>query len=141
MITEDEFKTLTEDLETVGHYTPTVRDMLQFLANLKGYLRVDMDSPETWRAYAGVMRNQLKETAPDNLDYFPQGGRFEAAINELLTANWGSQDMTVYPKMAREFGLDLQMTFTSFSAQFVIKLPDEELLAENEKYEALINKL
>jgi hypothetical protein len=140
-MTEEEFKSLTEDLETVGHYTPTVRDMFQFLADLKGYLRVDMDSPGTWRAYAGVKRNRGEEKDLDNLDYFPQGGRFEAAINELLTANTGIEDMTVYPRMAREFGLDLQMTFTSFTAQFVVKLPDEELLKENEKYEALINKL
>jgi hypothetical protein len=140
-MTEEEFKSLTEDLETVGHYTPTVRDMFQFLADLKGYLRVDMDSPGTWRAYAGVKRNRGEEKDLDSLDYFPQGGRFEAAINELLSANTGIEDMTVYPRMAREFGLDLQMTFTSFTAQFVVKLPDEELLAENEKYEALINKL
>jgi hypothetical protein len=140
-MTEEEFKSLTEDLETVGHYTPTVRDMFQFLADLKGYLRVDMDSPGTWRAYAGVKRNRGEEKDLDNLDYFPQGGRFEAAINELLSANTGIEDMTVYPRMAREFGLDLQMTFTSFTAQFVVKLPDEELLKENEKYEALINKL
>jgi len=49
--------------------------------------------------------------------------------------------MTIYPRMAREFGLELQMTFTAFSAQFVVTLPETELISEYEKYKALVNKL
>jgi hypothetical protein len=140
-MTEEEFKELTGSLETVGHYTPTVRDMFQFLVDRKGHFRVDPESPKVWRGYAGVKLNKGQDVGGLDLGYFPEAGRFEAAINELLTANTGSEDMTIYPKMAREFGLDLQLTSTPFSAQFVITLPAEELIAEHEKHKALINKL
>jgi len=46
-----------------------------------------------------------------------------------------------YEDLAKGFGLELQLANTAFSAQFVITLPAEELIAEYEKYEALINKL
>ena len=140
-MTEEEFKSLAEDLETVGHYTPTVRDMFQFLSERKGYFIVDPENPKAWRAYAGVKRSEGRETQLDSLNYFPEAGRFEAAINELLTANYGSEDMTIYPRMAREFGLELKLTFTDFTAQFVITLPDWELNEEYERYKALVNKL
>lgn len=140
-MTEEEFKSLTDSLETVGHYTPTVRDMFRFLAEKKGYMRVDPENPKAWMGSAMAMMNNGKNPDLANLEYFPEGGRFEAAAMELLTANHGSEDLTVYPKMAREFGLELQMTFTTFTAQFVITLPAEELIAEFEKQKALVNKL
>lgn len=140
-MTEEEFKTLTEDLETVGHYTPTVRDMFQFLSERKGYFRVDPENPKVWRAYAGVKRSEGRETRLDSLDYFPEAGRFKEAIEELLTADEGGENMTIYPRMAREFGLELKLTFTDFTAQFVVTLPDWELKEEYEKYKALVNKL
>ena len=142
-MTEEEFKELTESLETVGHYVPTVRDMFQFLVDRKGYLRVDPESPKAWRGYAGVKLNEGEDAAGLDLDYFPEAGRFEAPIRELLSIKT-MMDGTVisqYEDLAKGFGLELQLTSTAFSAQFVITLPAEELIAEYEKYEALINKL
>ena len=140
-MTEEEFKSLTDDLETVGHYTPTVRDMFRFLAEKKGYMRVDPENPKVWKGSAMAKKNRGSETNLVNLEYFPEAGRFEAAIEELLTANEGGEDMTIYPRIAREFGLELQMTFTAFSAQFIVTLTPDELIAEYEKYKELINKL
>ena len=142
-MTEDQFKELTESLETVGHYTPTVRDMFQFLVDRKGYFRVDPESPKSWRGYAGVKLNEGEDAAGLDLDYFPEAGRFEAAIRELLSIKTMLDEKVIsqYEDLAKGFGLELQMTSTSFSAQFVITLPAEELIAEYEKYEALINKL
>ena len=154
-MTEEEFKELTESLETVGHYTPTVRDMFQFLVDRKGYLRVDPENPKAWRGYAGVKlnENQLLVEGQDAdysywemlapLDYFPEAGRFEAAIRELLSIKTMLDEKVIsqYEDLAKGFGLELQLANTSFSAQFVITLPAEELIAEYEKYEALINKL
>jgi hypothetical protein len=142
-MTEDQFKELTESLETVGHYTPTVRDMFQFLVDRKGYFRVDPESPKSWRGYAGVKLNEGEDAAGLDLDYFPEAGRFEAAIRELLSIKtlMDEGDKSPYEDLAKGFGLELQLTSTSFSAQFVITLPAEELIAEYEKYEALINKL
>ena len=142
-MTEEEFKELTESLETVGHYTPTVRDMFQFLVDRKGYFRVDPESPKSWRGYAGVKLNEGQDASDLHLDYFPEAGRFEAAIRELLSIKTMLDEKVIsqYEDLAKGFGLELQLTSTSFSAQFVITLPAEELIAEFEKYEALINKL
>lgn len=141
MISEEEFRNLSEDLETVGHYTPTVRDMFRFLAEKKGYMRVDPENPKVWKGSAMVKKNRECKPNLANLEYFPEAGRFEAAIEELLTANEGGEDMTIYPRMAREFGLELQMTFTTFTAQFIVTLTPDDLISEYEKYKALINKL
>jgi hypothetical protein len=156
-MTEEEFKDLTGSLETVGHYVPTVRDMFQFLVDRKGYFRVDPENPKSWRGYAGVKlnENQLLVEGQDAdysywdmlapLDYFPEAGRFEVAIKELLSIKniifIHEKVISQYEDLAREFGLELQLTSTNWSAQFVITLPAEELIAEFEKYEALINKL
>ena len=142
-MTEDQFKELTESLETVGHYVPTVRDMFQFLVDRKGYFRVHPEDPKGWRGYAGVKLNEGEDAAGLDLDYFPEAGRFEAAIKELLSIKtlMDEGDKSPYEDLAKDFGLELQLTSTNWSAQFVITLPAEELIAEYEKYEALINKL
>ena len=142
-MTEDQFKELTGSLETVGHYTPTVRDMFQFLVDRKGYFRVDPENPKAWRGYAGVKLNEDQDAGGLDLDYFPEAGRFEVAIRELLSIKTMMDEKVIsqYEDLAKGFGLELQMTSTTFSAQFVITLPAEELIAEYEKYEALINKL
>lgn len=142
-MTEDQFKELTGSLETVGHYVPTVRDMFQFLVDRKGYFRVDPESPKAWRGYAGVKLNEGEDAAALDLDYFPEAGRFEAAIRELLSIKTTLDEKVIsqYEDLAKGFGLELQLTSTNWSAQFVITLPAEELIAEYEKYETLINKL
>ena len=142
-MTEEEFKELTESLETVGHYTPTVRDMFQFLVDRKGYFRVHPESPKAWRGYAGVKLNEGEDAGGLDLDYFPEAGRFEAAIREILCSKtmMDGKVISQYEDLAKGFGLELQLTSTTFTAQFVITLPAEELIAEYEKYEALINKL
>jgi len=142
-MTEDQFKELTGSLETVGHYTPTVRDMFKFLVDRKGYFRVDSESPKAWRGYAGVKLNEDQDAGGLDLDYFPEAGRFEAAIREILCSKtmMDGKVISQYEDLAKGFGLELQLTSTTFSTQFVITLPAEELIAEYEKYEALINKL
>ena len=42
MITEDEFKDLTDSLETVGHYDPSVKDMLDHIQS----------SPVKWAGFS-----------------------------------------------------------------------------------------
>ena len=142
-MTEGEFKELTGSLETVGHYTPTVRDMFQFLIDKKGYFRVHPEDPKGWRGYAGVKLNEGEDAAGLDLDYFPEAGRFEAPIKALLCSKTTMDEKVIsqYETMAKGFGLELQLTSTDWSAQFVITLPAEELIAEFEKYEALVNKL
>jgi hypothetical protein len=77
MITEDEFKDLTDSLEVVGHYDPSVKDML---THIKA-------SPVKWVHfsvhYKEVNPAEYKsEIKPTN---FPGSGRFEKAIREFAT--------------------------------------------------------
>ena len=77
MITEDEFKDLTESLEVVGHYDPSVKDMLAHIR----------DSYAKWVGFS-VHYREVKpaeyksEIKPTN---FPGSGRFEKAIHEFAT--------------------------------------------------------
>lgn len=78
MITEDEFKDLTDSLEVVGHYDPSVKDMLTHIrdSNVKWvglsveYLKIH--EPAEYRSEI------IKSTN------FPDSGRFEKAIREFL---------------------------------------------------------
>ena len=78
MITEDEFKDLTETLEVVGHYDPSVKDMLTHIR----------DSNSKW---VGLSVEYLKIQEPAEYQSeikstnFPDSGRFEKAIREFAT--------------------------------------------------------
>ena len=51
MITEDEFKDLTDSLETVGHYDPSVKDMLDHIQS----------SPVKWAGFSVEYATRLSE--------------------------------------------------------------------------------
>ncbi len=76
MITEDEFKDLTDSLEVVGHYDPSVKDMLTHIR----------DSDAKW---VGLSVEYLKIQEPAEYQSeikstnFPDSGRFEKAIREF----------------------------------------------------------
>ena len=142
-MTEDQYKDLTDSLETVGHYVPSVRDMFQFLIDKIGYFRVHPEDPKGWRGYAGVKLNEGEDADGLDLNYFPEVGRFESPIKALLCSKTLTDEKVrlQYETMAKGFGLQLQLTRTDWSAQFVITLPAEELVAEYEKQKVLINKL
>ena len=77
MITEDEFKDLTDSLEVVGHYDPSVKDMLTHIR----------DSNVKWVALS-VEYLKIHEPAEYQSEIkstnFPDSGRFEKAIREFL---------------------------------------------------------
>jgi hypothetical protein len=76
MITEDEFKDLTDSLEVVGHYDPSVKDMLTHIR----------DSNVKWVGFSFHYKEvnpaeYESEIEPTN---FPGSGRFEKAIREFV---------------------------------------------------------
>ncbi len=77
MITEDEFKDLTDSLEVVGHYDPSVKDMLTHIR----------DSYPKW---VGFHVKYPKTPNPEECHSeiistnFPGSGRFEKAIWEFM---------------------------------------------------------
>ena len=80
MITEDEFKDLTDSLETVGHYDPSVKDMLDHIQS----------SPVKWVGFSieyatrlsegNVFKQEAEKVKAFNI---PEIGRFEKAIWEF----------------------------------------------------------
>ena len=76
MITEDEFKDLTETLEVVGHYDPSVKDML---AHIRGsYAKRVGFSVHFREVKPAEYKSEIKPTN------FPGSGRFEKAIWEFM---------------------------------------------------------
>jgi len=97
MITEDEFKDLTESLEVVGHYDPSVKDMLAHIR----------DSYAKWVGfsvhYKEVNPAEYKsEIKPTN---FPGSGRFEKAIHEFATRP------DKFSSVLEEMGMKLNVDF------------------------------
>jgi hypothetical protein len=77
MITEDEFKDLTETLEVVGHYDPSVKDMLTHIrdSDVK-WVGFHVEYPKT--SNPEECHSEIRSTN------FPDSGRFEKAIWEFM---------------------------------------------------------
>ena len=97
MITEDEFKDLTDSLEVVGHYDPSVKDMLTHIR----------DSDAKW---VGLSVEYLKIHEPAEYQSeikstnFPDSGRFEKAIREF----W--MHPNAFSTVIEEMGMSLSIT-------------------------------
>ena len=97
MITEDEFKDLTDSLEVVGHYDPSVKDMLTHIR----------DSDAKW---VGLSVEYLKIHEPAEYQSeikstnFPDSGRFEKAIREFWT------HPNAFSTVIEEMGMSLSIT-------------------------------
>ena len=97
MITEDEFKDLTDSLEVVGHYDPSVKDMLTHIR----------DSDSKW---VGLSFEYLKIQEPAEYQSeikstnFPDSGRFEKAIREF----W--MNPNAFSSVIEEMGMSLSIT-------------------------------
>ena len=97
MITKDEFKDLTETLEVVGHYDPSVKDMLAHIR----------DSNAKWVGFSVHFRevkpaeykSEIKPTK------FPGSGRFEKAIHEFATRP------DKFSSILEEMGMKLNVDF------------------------------
>ena len=97
MITEDEFKDLTETLEVVGHYDPSVKDML---AHIRGsYAKRVGFSVHFREVKPAEYKSEIKPTN------FPGSGRFEKAIHEFATRP------DKFSSILEEMGMKLNVDF------------------------------
>jgi hypothetical protein len=97
MITEDEFKDLTETLEVVGHYDPSVKDML---AHIRGsYAKRVGFSVHFREVKPAEYKSEIKPTN------FPGSGRFEKAIHEFATRP------DKFSSVLEEMGMKLNVDF------------------------------
>jgi hypothetical protein len=111
MITEDEFKDLTETLEVVGHYDPSVKDML---AHIRGsYAKRVGFSVHFREVKPAEYKSEIKPTN------FPGSGRFEKAIHEFATRP------DKFSSILEEMGMKLNdVTFgDNFYEVFISKVP------------------
>ena len=115
MITEDEFKDLTDSLEVVGHYDPSVEDMLTHIR----------DSDAKWVALS-VEYLKIHEPAEYKSEIksanFPDSGRFEKAIREFL------MHPHKFSSVIEEMGMKLNDTTISPS---VYQRPTEVIIFKN----------
>ena len=117
MITEDEFKALTDSLEVVGHYDPSVKDML---THIKA-------SPGKWVGFSIEYTDKtylIRETDDKKINdkkiftvktgNLSESGRFEKAILEFAA------DPDKFSSLAEEMGMRIENTKTSYSHEVII---------------------
>jgi hypothetical protein len=112
MITEEEFKDLTLALEGVGHYDPSVADMLNHIKA----------SPVKWVGFTIEYTNQTHLTSdPDDRKIFTvktgnfsEAGRFEKAIIEFAA------DPDKFSSLAEEMGMRIDNNKTSYTYEIII---------------------
>ena len=99
MITEDEFKDLTDSLETVGHYDPSVKDMLDHIQS----------SPVKWAGFSVEYATRLSEGNSFKQEIekvkalnIPGIGRFEKAIWEF------AENLDKFYPLVEERGMRLE---------------------------------
>ena len=121
MITEDEFKALTDSLEAVGHYDPSVKDMLTHIkaspGKWVGFSIEYTDKPYLIRETDGKKTDDKKifTVKTGNLS---ESGRFEKAILEFAA------DPDKFSSLAEEMGMRIENNKTSYSHEVIIvKLP------------------
>ena len=122
MITEDEFKDLTDSLEAVGHYDPSVKDMLTHIKASPGkWVGFTIEYDTKLQPYP----RQSEEVKPSEEEIFTvktgnlsESGRFEKAILEFAA------DPDKFSPLAEEMGMRIENNKTSFSHEVIIvKLP------------------
>ena len=122
MISEDEFKALTDSLEVVGHYDPSVKDMLTHIKASPGkWVGFTIEYTSHWGEYLyspqgeHKHRDKLHAVLARNLS---ESGRFEKAILEFAA------DPDKFSSIAEEMGMRIENTKTSYSHEVIIvKLP------------------
>ncbi len=114
MITEDEFKALTDSLEAVGHYDPSVKDMLTHIKASPGkWVGFTIKYTSTGEEYKH--QDKLHAVLAGNLS---ESGRFEKAILEFAA------DPDKFSSIAEEMGMRIENNKTSYSHEVIIvKLP------------------
>ncbi len=116
MITEDEFKALTDSLEVVGHYDPSVKDMLTHIKASPGkWVGFTIEYTSTPIGEEHKHRDKILAVLTGNLQ---ESGRFEKAILEFAA------DPDKFSSIAEEMGMRIENTKTSYSHEvIIIKLP------------------
>ena len=116
MITEDEFKALTDSLEAVGHYDPSVKDMMTHIKASPGkWVGFTIEYTSTSIGEEHKHRDKIHAVLARNLS---ESGRFEKAILEFAA------DPDKFSSIAEEMGMRIENTKTSYSHEvIVVKLP------------------
>ena len=141
MITPEEYRDLTDSLEGVGHYDPSVGDFFRHLSQ-SDIMHLDPESPHAWAGWVGIYTSADKplevETTPKLYGFFQskrpvEWGRYTKATQELLRVDLQSD----HEALALTFGLEFELKGDGWGVQVFISLPKEE----QEKYSKEYGKL
>jgi hypothetical protein len=115
MITEDEFKDLTDSLEVVGHYDPSVKDMLTHFKT----------SSIKCVGFSIFYNGGIYENVPDGISVkvtnLSEAGRFRKAIIEL------AEDPDKFSSLLEEMGIIIKGFKNDSSHEITLtKIPGSE---------------
>ena len=134
MITPEEFRDLTDALEGVGLYDPSVEDLIRHISQ-SDVIHLDPESPHAWAGWVGISTSgdePLKvETTPKLYGSFQskrpiEWGRYTKAIQELLDLDLRSR----HEDLAKTYKLEFEMQGDRWGKQIFISLPKKD----QEKY-------
>lgn len=130
MITPEEFRDLTEALEGVGHYDPSVDDLFRHIAQ-SDVVHLDPESPHAWAGWVGISTSGdlpfKVETTPNLYGSFQskrpiEWGRYTKAIQELLRVDLQLHHET----LAQTHGLVFELQGDGWGIQAYISLPKDK---------------
>lgn len=128
MITPEEFRDLTDALEGVGHYDPSVGDLFRHI-NQSDILHLDEDNPQAWVGWVAFYISGDKpleaEFSPKSINHRAkrpfEGGRYTKAIQELLRADLKEENEA----LAKDHNLEFEYEGDGWGIQVMISVPKD----------------
>lgn len=110
MITEDQFKDLTDSLEVIGHYDPSVKDMLTCIR----------DSSHKWVNFSifhnsGIYENIPKWEVKVKVSNMPEERRFGKVIYEF------AMNLEKFYSLVEEMGMTTEIYHTGNSHEITLR--------------------
>jgi hypothetical protein len=130
MITPEEFRDLTDSLEGIGHYDPSVEDLMRHISQ-SDVIHLSEEAPHAWAGWVGISTSGNEpnkvETTPNLYGSFQskrpiEWGRYTKAIQELLRVDLQS----THEALAKTHNLEFEIRGDGWGVQILISLPKEE---------------
>ena len=128
MITPEEFRDLTDVLEGVGHYDPSVGDLFRHI-NQSDLIHLDEDNPQSWVGWVAFYTSGDKpfevEFSPKSIPHYVkrpiEWGRYTKAIQELLRVDLKEE----HEALAKTHNLEFELQGDGWGLQVMISTPKD----------------
>lgn len=128
MITPEEFRDLTDVLEGVGHYDPSVGDLFRHI-NQSDLIHLDEDNHQSWVGWVAFYISGDKpfevEFSPKSIPHYVkrpiEWGRYTKAIQELLRVDLKEENEA----LAKTHNLEFELQGDGWGLQVLISIPKD----------------